>query len=211
MAHKHLKIGITGGIGAGKSTVCRIFEQLGVPVYFADVRAKELMHEQADLKKKIRQAFGWDSYDKNEELNRPYLAKIVFNDPRQLRILNQIVHPAVFEDYNFWVKEQMQSGKPYSVKEAALLIESGSYKQLDKIIVITCPIDLRIERIMKRDHLRREEVLKRMENQLSDRERLDHADLVIRNGANNSLIKQVLELHKSILHEVESVSHSVDL
>ncbi|MCB9246161.1 MAG: dephospho-CoA kinase [Flavobacteriales bacterium] len=210
MGQAHLKIGITGGIGAGKTTVCKIFEQLGVPVYYADVRAKELMHEQDDLKKKIRQAFGWDAYDKKEELNRPYLAKIVFNDPRQLSILNQIVHPAVFDDYNRWVTEQSKSGIPYSVKEAALLIESGSYKQLDKIIVITCPIDLRIERIMKRDHLRREEVLKRMENQLSDRERLDHADCVIRNGSNNSLILQVMELHRSFLKEAEQVSQSID-
>jgi len=196
---RHIKVGITGGIGAGKSTVCKIFEQLGVPIYYADVRAKELMQESNTLRENIRQAFGWDAYDKKGILNRPYLAKIVFNDPRQLQILNQIVHPAVFDDYHSWVSQRANHGNPYSIKEAALLIESGSYKELDQIIVVTCPIDLRIERIMKRDHIRREEVLKRMENQLSDKERLDKTDHVLQNGTDSSLIKQVLELHREFL------------
>jgi len=195
----HLKIGITGGIGAGKTTVCQIFEQLGVPVYYADIRAKELMRDEDGLKKKIQQAFGWDSYEKDGILNRPYLAKIVFNDPRQLSILNQIVHPAVFEDYNQWVAQKAKEGHVYSVKEAALLLESGSFRQLDKLIVVTSPIDLRIERIMKRDHIRREEVLKRIENQLSDKERLEKADYVLKNGMNRSLIIQVTNLHKEFL------------
>lgn len=196
---RHIKVGITGGIGAGKSTVCKIFEQLGVPIYNADVRAKELMQESNTLRENIRTAFGWDSYDKMGALNRQYLAKIVFNDPKQLKILNQIVHPAVFEDFHGWVNERSAEGHPYSIKEAALLIESGSYRKLDQIIVVTCPIDLRIERIMKRDHIRREEVLKRMENQLSDKERLDKADHLLQNGTDSSLIKQVLELHREFL------------
>jgi len=196
---KHIKVGITGGIGAGKSTVCKIFEQLGVPIYYADVRAKELMQENNTLRENIRQAFGWDAYDKKGVLNRQYLAKIVFNDPKQLQILNHIVHPAVFDDYHSWMSQRSNDGIPYSIKEAALLIESGSYKELDQIIVVTCPIDLRIERIMKRDHIRREEVLKRMENQLSDKERLDKADHVLQNGTDSSLIKQVLELHEEFM------------
>jgi len=200
---RHLKIGITGGIGAGKTTVCRIFEQLEIPVYYADIRAKDLMREEETLKKKIRQAFGWDAYEKDGELNRPYLAKIVFNDPRQLNILNQIVHPAVFDDYYKWVIEREKEGHAYSVKEAALLLESGSYKQLDKIIVVTSPIDLRIERIMKRDHIRREEVLKRIENQLSDKERMEKADYVLKNGTNRSIIKQVMNLHKEFLKLIQ--------
>jgi dephospho-CoA kinase len=210
MSNGHLKIGITGGIGAGKSTVCRIFEQLGVPIYYADIRAKELMSEEEDLKKNLRLAFGWDAYDKQGELNRAYLAKIVFNNPRQLKTLNQIVHPAVFEDYNKWVKIKGQEGHPYSLKEAALLIEAGSYKQLDKIIVVTSPIDLRIDRIMKRDHLRKEEVLKRMENQLSDKERLEKADYVIKNVVNQSLIKQVLTLHKEFMKLNEKLQQGLE-
>ena len=198
---RHLKIGVTGGIGSGKTTVCSIFEHLGAPIYNADNRAKQLMQVDEDLKKKLRLAFGWDVYDKEDKLDREYLAKIVFNNPPQLRILNQIVHPAVFDDYAAWVKEQEEKGAPYSVKEAALLVEAQSYKKLDKLIVVTCPIDTRLERIMKRDNIRREEVLKRIENQLSDKDRLDHADYVIKNAPSFSLIEQVLELHKTFVNE----------
>lgn len=201
---KHLKIGVTGGIGSGKSTVCSIFGHLGVPIYNADNRAKQLMQESEDLRKKLRLAFGWDVYTKDDVLDRAYLAKIVFNNPPQLRILNQIVHPAVFDDYARWAQEQTDAGHPYSVKEAALLIEAESYKELDKLIVVTCPIDIRLERITKRDNIRREEVLKRIENQLSDRDRLKHADYIIRNSTNFSLIKQVLQLHQTFLKELTS-------
>jgi len=199
---EHLKIGVTGGIGSGKTTVCSIFEHLGIPVYNADNRAKQLMQEDDELKKKLRLAFGWDVYTKDDVLDRAYLAKIVFNNPPQLRILNQIVHPAVFQDYAKWVEEQASLGHPYSVKEAALLIEAKSYKELDKIIVVTCPIDIRLERITKRDGIRREEVLKRIDNQLSDRDRLKHADYVIKNSTNFSLIRQVLTLHQEFLKEI---------
>jgi dephospho-CoA kinase len=199
---KHLKIGVTGGIGSGKSTVCSIFEHLGVPVYNADNRAKQLMSESEELKKKLRLAFGWDVYDKDDNLDREYLSKIVFNNPPQLRILNHIVHPAVFEDYAEWVKLQEVEGHPYSVKEAALLIEAESYKELDKLIVVTCPIDIRLERITKRDGIRREEVLKRIENQLSDKDRLEHADHIIKNSTNFSLVKQVVKLHKTFSEEL---------
>lgn len=203
---KHLKIGVTGGIGSGKSTVCSIFEHLGVPVYNADNRAKQLMSDDEELKKKLRLAFGWDVYDKNDNLDREYLAKIVFNNPPQLRILNHIVHPAVFDDYANWVKDQSDAGHLYSVKEAALLVEAESYKELDKLIVVTCPIDIRLERITKRDGIRREEVLKRIENQLSDKDRLEHADYVIKNATNFSLIKQVLVLHKTFTEELSPKS-----
>lgn len=196
---QHLKVGVTGGIGSGKSTVCSIFSHLGVPVYYADNRAKQLMQENEGLKKNLRQAFGWDVYNKEGILDRAYLSKIVFNNPNQLKILNAIVHPAVFEDYTEWVAQQERLGHPYSVKEAALLIESKSYKQLNKLIVVTCPIDVRLDRITKRDHIRREEVLKRIENQLNDKDRLQYADYVIRNSANYSLIEQVLELHHTFL------------
>jgi dephospho-CoA kinase len=195
----HFKIGITGGIGVGKSTVCSIFEQLGVPIYYADIRAKQLMHESPELKKNIRQAFGWDTYDKKDHLNRSYLSKIVFNDPVQLNLLNSLVHPAVFRDYNDWLKKIEEADFPYSVKEAALMFETDSYKQMDQIIVVTCPINTRIERIMKRDHMKREEVLKRIENQLSDKDRLERANFVIKNSGKDSLILQCLSIHKQLL------------
>lgn len=195
----HLKVGITGGIGVGKSTVCSIFSQFGIPVYNADIRAKQLMHESPDLKRSIRQAFGWDTYDKNDQLNRAYLAKIVFNDPQQLNILNAIVHPAVFKDYNTWVEKMAKADFPYSIKEAALMFETDSHRQMDKIIVVTSPINTRLDRIMRRDHMKREEVLKRIEHQLSDKERLERADYVIKNSGKESLILQCLHLHHEIM------------
>lgn len=160
------------------------------------------MAESEELRKKLRQAFGWDVYTKDGELDRSYLAKIVFNNPVQLKILNSIVHPAVFEDYEKWSKQQAKLGHLYSIKEAALLVESGSYKKLDRLIVVTSPIDVRLDRITKRDHIRREEVLKRIENQLSDKDRLQHADYVVRNASGHSLIEQVLELHKQIVSQI---------
>lgn len=204
---KHIKVGITGGIGAGKSTVCRIFEKFGTPVYYADQRAKKLMNSDPVLKKKIRQAFGWDTYDKNGKLDRHYLAKIVFNNQKLLSALNHIVHPAVLEDYQIWVKRCAYDGYPYSIKEAALMFETESYKQLDRIIVVTSPIDMRIERIMKRDHMKREEVLKRMKNQVSDRERLEKADYVIRNSGEFSLIEQSLAIHRDLIR----ISREIDV
>lgn len=200
----HLKVGVTGGIGVGKSTVCSIFEKLGIPVYYADQRAKVLMHENAELKKNIRQAFGWDTYDKNDNLNRAYLAKVVFNDPAQLSILNSIVHPAVFSDYNEWVAEQEKKEYPYSIKEAALMFETESHKQMNKIIVVTSPINIRLDRITKRDHLKRDEVLKRIENQLSDKERLERADFVIKNSGKNSIILQSLDIHRQLIKLVNN-------
>ena len=193
----HLKIGITGGIGVGKSTVCEIFKRIGVHVYNADNRAKYLMRHDPELVQAIKEAFGWDAYHRDNTLNREYLAKVVFNNPEQLEVLNGLVHPRVGEDYEQWITDHRN--EPYSVKEAALLFESKSYLNLHKIIVVTCPIDIRIDRIMKRDHVKREDVLKRIQNQMTDKERLQKADFVILNDGNQSLIEQTLNIHRSIL------------
>lgn len=194
---QHLRIGITGGIGVGKSTVCEIFKRIGVPVYDADTRAKFLMQNDADLIRSIKDSFGWDAYQKNNVLNREYLAKIVFSNPEQLKVLNSLVHPKVADDYEHWTRENKD--KPYSLKEAALLFEAKSYKNLHKVIVVTCPIDVRIERIMKRDHVRKDEILKRINNQITDKQRLSKADFVIVNDGNKSLIEQTLDIHHQIL------------
>lgn len=194
---QHLRIGITGGIGVGKSTVCEIFKRINVPVYDADSRAKLLMEEDAKLIKQIKDEFGWDAYHKNKTLNREYLAKIVFNNTEKLQKLNSLVHPKVNEDYDSWTIENRD--KAYSVKEAALLFEARSYKKLHKIIVVTSPIDIRIDRIMKRDHVRKEDILKRINNQMTDKERLAKADYVIMNDGKKSLIEQTLSIHNEIL------------
>ena len=166
------------------------------------MRAKALMQDDPTLKKQIRKAFGWDAYDEKEQLNRSYLAKIVFNNAEKLSILNSLVHPCVFEDYRNWVQEQQDS--PYSIKEAALMFETESYKESDKIIVVTAPINMRIERVVQRDNVKSDDVLKRMENQMSDRERLARADYVLKNDGKLSLIKQVLDLHHQFLELVSS-------
>lgn len=197
-----MKIGVTGGIGSGKSTVCQIFEHLNVPVYDADIRAKALMQDNPELKKQIRKTFGWDTYDEKDQLNRSYLAKVVFNDAKKLSTLNSLVHPAVFEDYRQWVAQQQDY--PYSIKEAALMFETDSFKELDKIIVVTAPINTRLERVVQRDNVKNDDVLKRMENQMSDRERIAKADFIIKNDGKSSLINQVLQLHNHFLDTVKN-------
>ncbi|MDG1757455.1 MAG: dephospho-CoA kinase [Bacteroidia bacterium] len=194
---QHLRIGITGGIGAGKSTVCKIFNQIGIPIYDADFRAKWLMNNNPELKEAIRKSFGWDSYTRKDDLNRDYLGKVVFNNEEKLKNLNNIVHPAVIIDFELWTQEHKH--EPYSLKEAALLFESNSYKNLHKVIVINSPIETRIERVVKRDHVKREDVLKRIENQSTDRERMEKADWIIYNDGIRSLIEQTMNIHNKIL------------
>ena len=194
---QHLRIGITGGMGAGKSTVCKIFSQIGISIYDADSRAKWLMNNDSELKEAVRTSFGWDSYTRKDDLNRDYLAKVVFNNEEKLKNLNSIVHPAVMKDFELWTQEHKD--EPYSLKEAALLFESDSYKNLHKVIVINSPIETRIERVVKRDHVKREDVLKRIENQSTDRERMEKADWIIYNDGINSLIEQAMKIHRQIL------------
>ena len=162
-----LKIGITGGIGAGKSTVAGIFKVLGVPVFDADVTAKNILNSDPELREQVAAAFGSETY-KNGLLDRKYLATLVFNNPDQLAKLNALVHPATIKAANAWTKHWEEQGSPYIVKEAALLFEAGTNVGLDSIIGVTAPQDLRIARVMARDNITREEVLKRMQHQIDD-------------------------------------------
>lgn len=195
-----LKIGITGGIGSGKSTVCRLFEKFGIPVYYADDRAKWLMNNQPELIEKLKTTFGTLVYDESGNLDRGYLADIVFNDKEKLDVLNAIVHPAVFDDGIKWQAEQEALGVPYSLKEAALLFETGSYLSLDKIIVVTAPEDLRIQRVMARDNVTREEVLARINKQMPQDEKEKLADYIVTNIAWESLNIQASEIHEELLY-----------
>lgn len=190
-----IKVGITGGIGSGKSTVCKYFEQLGIPVYYADDRAKWLMKNNLKVVEALKANFGEEVYTEAGELNRTYLANIIFNDQSKLEIVNSIVHPAVFEDGAQWQEEQAKKGVPYSMKEAALLFESGSYKSLDKIIVVTAPTDVRIQRVMKRDNTTEEAVRARMAKQLPEEEKLKKADFVIQNIDIQDLSQQIRRIH----------------
>lgn len=198
-----LRIGITGGIGSGKTTVCKIFETLHIPIYYADDRAKWLMVNSPALKNGILQLFGDKAYSSEGVLNRAHIGSIAFSSPAKLQKLNALVHPAVFVDGENWQQEQLALGAPYTLKEAALIYETGSYKTLDKVIVVTAPEDLRIERVMKRDGLTAEEVKDRIARQLPEEEKVEKADFVIQNDGTHSLIKQVLSIHQELLALLE--------
>ncbi len=195
MKIKH--IGITGGIGSGKTTVCKIFETLGIPVYYADDRAKWLMTHDTDLIAGIQQIFGEAAYFENGELNRPYIGQIAFNNAEKLAQLNALVHPAVLRDGNEW--QQAQQHVPYTLKEAALLYESGSYLDLDQMIVVTAPKEVRIQRVMQRDQLSREAVEARIDKQMPEEEKVKKADFVIYNDGEKALIPQILSIHHQLI------------
>lgn len=190
-----LKVGITGGIGSGKSTVSKIFEVLGIPVYYADTAAKRLMHENAALREKIIAHFGASSYE-DGLLNRKHIAGIVFNAPEKLELLNSIVHPATITDAEEWMLRQQS---PYAIKEAALIFESGSQAQLDYVIGVYAPAALRVQRVMHRDNVSREEVLKRMNEQIEEDIKMRLCDFVITNDEQQLLIPQVLALHTELI------------
>jgi dephospho-CoA kinase len=187
------KIGITGCIGSGKTTVSRIFMQLGIPVYNADSRAKWLMESNDILIRNIKEIFGSNAYTTDGALNRSFIAAEAFKHPDLLKQLNQVVHPFVFADFDEWCNKH--SNYQYIVKEAALMFESDSYKQLDEIIVVTAPESLRIERSMQRDGSSKEAVLARMKNQMTEAEKLSKAHHEIKNDEEHLLIPQVLVLH----------------
>ncbi|MFT3824464.1 MAG: dephospho-CoA kinase [Chitinophagaceae bacterium] len=191
-----LRIGLTGGIGSGKSTVAKIFEVLGVPVYYADDVAKDLMNTDTVLQQQIIDNFGTESY-KEGKLDRRYIASIVFNDPEKLALLNSFVHPATIRAGEKWMEQQTA---PYAVKEAALIFESGSQSELDHVIGVAAPLSLRIHRTMQRDNVTREEVLARMDRQIDERIKMKLCDFVIVNDDQQMLIPQVLELHNTLLN-----------
>lgn len=194
-----LLVGITGGIGAGKSTVAKVFSLLSIPVYSADDRAKWLMAHDEKLKAKIIQAFGSESYSEEGVLNRSFLAEKVFSDANNTAIINGLVHPAVGEDFHRWASEH---DSPYVLKEAALLFESGSYTELDKVINVSSPLKVRIYRVLMRDPQRTlEQVNGIIDKQLPDEEKNELADFVIKNTDNQMVIPQVLKIHQRLLEE----------
>lgn len=193
-----LKIGITGGIGSGKTTVCKVFELLGVPVFYADAVAKVMMTSDAELVKGIKATFGAASYLSDKSLDRKFLANIVFNNPEQLKKLNALVHPIVFRAFDRWI-EGLPAETSYILKEAALLFESGSYKMCDKKLMVISPEAVRIERVMVRDGVTADQVRQRMDQQWSDEEKTRLSDFKIFNSADKSIIEQVLALHELFL------------
>ncbi len=177
--------GITGGIGSGKSTAAKFFEELGIPVYNSDTKAKTIQNENSEVKVKIIAAFGEEAYNENG-LNKPFISKQVFQNNEKLKLLNSIVHPAVFQDFEDWKKAQKSD---IVMKEAAILIESGSYKDCDVVISVVVDIETRIARTIERDGLSREEILARINNQISDEERIVKSDFIIDNNGDLAHLK----------------------
>lgn len=194
------KIGITGNIGSGKSTISRIFAVLGIPIYDADSRAKAVMTENQELVFAIKNLLGEESYTPQGDLNRTYISQKVFNRSDLLAGLNALVHPAVFKDFDDWVSVQTA---PYVLKEAALLIESGSYKKLDQLIVVLADEEIRLQRSMKRDGADEMSIRARMKNQMSQEEKASFAQYSIDNNK-QLLIPQVMEIHQQILATLQS-------
>lgn len=190
-----LRIGLTGGIGSGKTTVAKIFELLNVPVYYADAASKRLYHTDRDLIQNIKKHFGEDLYV-NEQLDKPKLASIVFSDPDKLELLNQLVHPPTIRDAEEWMKKQTA---PYVIKEAALIFESGSASGLDYVIGVKAPLHLRMKRVMDRENVNREHVLSRMDRQIDEDIKMKLCDFIIENNEQRLVIPQVLALHEQLL------------
>lgn len=196
-----LKIGLTGGIGSGKTTVARIFEVLGIPVYYADQAARELMNTDPELKKQIMAAFGPEAYDAGN-LNRPWLAARVFNNAEKLALLNSFVHPVTMRHADSWMNTQSTE---YAIKEAALIFEGNLEKYFDYVIGVSAPESLRLERAVLRDQSTPELVQQRMRQQMDESEKISRCDFVIVNDEKQPVLPQVLEIHNSLLAKIHNV------
>jgi dephospho-CoA kinase len=190
-------IGLTGGIGSGKTMVANYMKSLGIPVYIADEEAKKIMDTQ-EVVKLVQNAFG-NTVINNNKINREQLAKLVFNNPEQLQKLNAIIHPIVKQNFDNWVKNQ--GNVPFVVKEAAVLFESGGNQYCDSIITVTAPLEIRLERVIQRDKTNRESVLDRMKNQWSDEKKIEKSDFVIHNISMEDTKNQVDNILKILKNQ----------
>lgn len=192
------KLGVTGGIGSGKSTVCKVFNILGIPVFSADSEARVIMDNDKSVKKKINELTGRDMYSSGL-LDRNYLARMIFNDKVLLNNVNSVVHPAVFEKFRIWSGEQ---SSPYVIMEAAILFESGASKLVDRVLTIVTPLEERIERLIKGNRLTREQIMERIHNQIDDDSRIRNSDYVIFNSENDLILPAIIRVHNEIMENV---------
>lgn len=190
-------IGITGGIGSGKTTVCKIFEFLGVPIFYSDDEAKFIIENNEFVIQKIKNLFGNEAYFENGNYNKTFVASKIFNDKSLLHQLNSIVHPEVIEANNIW--NIKHNHFPYIINESALIFETGKFKNLDYTILVYSPLELRIERVIKRDGISRDKVLERIQNQMSDIEKIKITDRVIINNNEISLLGQIFKIHRDFM------------
>ncbi len=192
-------IGLTGGIGSGKTIVSQVFMKLGIAVYNSDTEAKIIMNSESDIINKLKIIFGFDIYDKNNQLNRDKLAQHIFNNKDKLNTVNSIVHPAVKKHFTNWVNKQQSQ---YIIKETAILFESGIYKDVKKIITVTAPLKLRIERIKKRDNLTEDKIIQRINNQTNDNFKIKNSNFIIINDEKELIIPQILRIHKKLINNL---------
>jgi dephospho-CoA kinase len=191
-----LKVGVTGGIGSGKTTVCKVFAVLGIPVFSADNEAKKIMESDRDIIQKINSLAGKDLYSTGN-LDRSELAKLIFNDRELLGNVNSIVHPAVFKSFMEWAHRQPS---PYAIMEAAILFESGASKLVDKVLTVVTPLEERIERLTRGNKMTRDQVMERIKNQVDDNFRIKRSDFIINNSENDMIIPAILKIHRELLN-----------
>lgn len=197
-----MTLGITGGIGSGKTSVCRVFIILGIPVFSADYEAKKIMENDDGIVRRLNSIAGKDLYV-NGNLDRMELATLIFNDNTLLEKVNYLIHPVVFEHFKRWTMEQTA---PYVIMEAAILFESGASKLVDRIATVVAPIEQRVERVINRNNLSRDQVLERMRNQIDDDSRIKLSDYVIHNSENDMIIPAILKIHETILKDIKTKS-----
>lgn len=198
-----LKIAITGNMGSGKSTICKVFEILGVPVFYADYHAKIFLNKKT-CKQQIREKFGKEVFDKKDQIDKKSLAKLIFHDKKKLQQLNAIIHPLVFNKFEQWVNQHKE--KPYCIQEAALIFETGNYKRFDQVILVYAPEETLIQRITNRDQISNHDAQARLANQMDQEEKRKMADYVIYNDNTKLLIPQLLELHQYFLSQSKNMS-----
>jgi dephospho-CoA kinase len=195
-----MKLGITGGIGSGKTSVCRVFNVLGIPVFSADPEARQIMENDNRIKKEINSIAGRNIYQ-GGQLDRPQLASLIFNDRDLLARVNSLVHPLVFENFLVWAEKQTA---PYVIMEAAILFESGANKLVDRVATVVAPVEERISRVTLRNMLSREQVMERIKNQMTDIERIKQSDYVINNSENDMIIPAILSINEDLLTHLNS-------
>lgn len=195
-----IRVGITGNIGSGKTTVCKIFESLHIPVYYADREAKNLYSKYPEIKNEVINLLGNSAYNDNGLPNFSFIKSEIFINPSKLSALNNILHPYVFNHFHHWCNEIQiqQPNLPYAIKEAAILFESGANKTVEKTILVTAPTELKIQRAMRRDNATEQDVIQRLSKQHSEEELLKRVDFVITNDEKTPLIPQVLAIHKQL-------------
>lgn len=190
-------VGLTGGIGSGKTIVSEVFKNIGIPVYNSDIEAKILMNTDSDIINKLKMIFGYDIYNSENQLDRKKLADLIFNNKDKLNTVNSIVHPPVKKHFQIWISKQ---NSLYVIKEAAILFESGTYKYVDKIITVSSPLSLRIKRLILRDNSNKEKIMERIKNQLNDEYKIKNSDFVINNNNEELILPQILSIHNNLLN-----------